>query len=333
MSKLRICGFASLAALLLAAAPALAGKPVLISDCGTKIYEPGKYFVTRDLYCAPGQQGIKVFSSDVTVNLKGHTITCDQSGDLVGAVLVGGSDGDDDAYIGLNNVRVRNGTVSGCDDGVIFFYTESGKISKITATNNDSPFGAGGITLLEASNTVVKNNVGVDNFDAIRSFGGVNNKFKHNWSTGSTDAGLLVEDGETGSSLVCNTSERDAYGIGLGPDSHGNVVRGNFINETGGMGITLYGFKYEDWVWAYPYDNVVEKNLVQSSGRPDLAEVAYDYVSEDFVVPEDAQCLNSWEKNQYSTWMGPENCVAPPVELDDDDVCALDDDDFDSDSD
>jgi hypothetical protein len=326
MSKLRIYGSASLAALLLAAAPALAGKPVLISECGAKIYEPGKYFVTQDLNCAPGQQGIKVFSSDVTVNLKGHTITCAQGAGLVGAVLVGGSDGDDGVYVGLTNVRVKNGTVSGCNDGVIFFYTESGEISKVTATNSYTPDGsaAGGITLLEASNTVVKNNVGIDNFDAIRSFGGVNNKFKHNWSTGSRDAGLIVDAWEVGSSLVCNTSDRDLYGIAMGSGVE-NVVRGNLVTNAGDVGIVLYGLAWGEFIWDEPFDNVVQKNLVQTSGRADLAEVLFDLVNYDLIVSDDAQCLNTWTKNQYSTWMGPENCVAPTVELDD--VCALDDDD------
>ena len=332
MSKLRICGSASLAVLLLVAAPALAGKPVLISECGAKIYDPGKYFVTQDLYCDAGQQGIKVFSSDVTVNLKGHTITCDQGAGLVGAVLVGGTDDDDGVYDGLTNVRVKNGTVSGCDDAVIFFFTESGEISKITATNNDSPVGAGGITLLEASNTVVKHNVGVDNYNAIRSFAGFNNEFKHNWSTGSTDTGLYVEGG-TGSRLLCNTSEWDANGIGLGPDSSGNIVRGNFINNAGYSGIGLFTFFFDGSLYGgFPHDNVVTNNLVQGSPRADLVEAVFDFGIFDFAVLEDAQCQNRWKNNQYSTWISPENCIAPTVVLDDDDVCALDDDD-DSDSD
>jgi hypothetical protein len=322
MSKLRIYGFGSLACLLLTAAPALAGKPVPVSECDTFIYEPGKYFVTQDLFCGPDQQGITVYSSDVTVDLKGHTITCGPAvEELVGAVLVG--EYTEPGFV-LNNVRVRNGTVSDCSDGVIFFYTRSGKISKITANNSE-----GGITLIEAVDTVVKNNVGTSNLNAIRSFGGFNNEFKHNWSTGSFDAGLLVDAGETGSRLICNTSERDAYGIALGPTSSGNIVRGNFIDETGDTGITLYGLKWDTWFWDYPYDNVVTKNLVQASGRADLAEVAYDLLAEDLAVPEGAECENSWYMNQYSTWMGPENCVAPPVVLDKDDVCALDDDDSD----
>jgi len=322
MSKLRICGFGSLACLLLAAAPALAGKPVPVSECDTFIYEPGKYFVTQDLFCGPDQQGITVYSSDVTVDLKGHTITCGPAVvELVGAVLVGKNTEPD--FV-LNNVRVKNGTVSNCSDGVIFFYTKSGKISKITSHNSE-----GGITLIEAIDTVVRNNVGFNNFNAIRSFGGFNNEFKHNWSTGSFDAGLLVETGETGSRLVCNTSEQDAYGIAVGPLSSGNVVRGNFVNAAGDTGITLWGWKWDVWFWDYASDNVVTKNLVQASGRADLAEVAYDLLADDLTVPEGAECENSWNMNQYSTWMGPENCVAPPVVLDKDDVCALDDDNSD----
>lgn len=319
MSKLRICGFGSLVTLLLVTAPALAGMPVPVSECGTYIHEPGKYFVTQDLYCNADQQGIVVLSSDVTVDLKGHTITCGPSEEeLVGAVLVG-KFGEPDFVVG--NVRIRNGTVSNCSDGVIFFNTDSGEISKIRAT--DGHDWGGGITLIGARNTLVKGNSGFDNFDAIRSFGGLNNKFKHNWSTGSRDAGLIVDEWEVGSSLVCNTSDRDLYGIALGSGA-GNVVSGNFVTNASDVGIILFGYAWGEFIWGEPFDNVVQKNLVQTSGRVDLAEVLYDLVNDDLIVPDDAQCLNTWTKNQYSAWMGPENCVASTVELDD--VCAQDDD-------
>jgi len=126
---------------------------------------------------------------------------------------------------------------------------------------------------------------------------------------------LLVDAGETGSSLVCNTSEQDAYGIGLGPDSNGNVVRGNFISKAADGGIVIYGYRWNGTVWGIPYGNVVKKNLVQASGRADLAAVVFDLDDGDFVVPDDVQCQNSWKHNQYSTSMGPENGVAPPEYL------------------
>lgn len=294
-----------------------------ISACGTLITEPGQYRVTQDLYCGPGQQGIEVLSSKVTVDLRGHTIFCDapSSEGPVGAVLVG------DYFnpgLVLEKVRVKNGTVSGCDDGVIYFFTESGTITNITSIDNPG----GGITLIAAQNTIVRKNVGFGNFDAIRSFGGTNNKFKHNWSTGSLNSSFTIDDGETGSKLLCNTSEQDAYGIAVGPFSSGNSIRGNYINNPLVEGITMYGLVLPDGVvLPVPSDNTIVKNIAEGGGGADLAEYIFDLRTFEVIV--DDQCQNTWKKNQYVTWLGPEDCVAPPVFLDDDDVCALDDDDND----
>lgn len=295
-----------------------------ISACGTLITEPGQYRVTQDLYCEPDQQGIWVFSSKVTVDLRGHTIFCDaaNSVDLVGAVLVGDYF---DPELVLEKVRVKNGTVSGCDDGVIYFFTESGTITNITSTNNTG----GGITLIAAQNTKVKKNFGSGNLETIQSFGGANNEFKHNSSTGALDASLLIDDGETGSRLLCNTSEQDGSGIAVGPFSSGNIIRGNYIINPFVAGITMYGLLLPDVLLDVPSGNVIEKNIAQGSGAVDLSELIFDPSTGGVFVADDAQCGNTWRKNQYVTWFGPENCVAPPVLLDEGDVCALDDDDDD----
>ncbi len=295
-----------------------------ISACGTVITEPGQYRVTQDLYCEPDQQGIQVFSSKVTVNLNGHTIFCDAANSVepVGAVLVGDYF---DPTLVLEKVRVKNGAVSGCNDGVIYFFTKSGTISDITSTNNVG----GGITLIAAQNTVVKKNVGFNNLETIQSFGGRNNKFTHNWSTGALDASVLISDGETGSRLMCNTSEQDGSGIAVGPFSSANTIFGNYINNPFVAGITMFGLIFPDGTQPVPSGNVIEKNIAQGSGAVDLSELLFDPSTGQVSLADDAQCENIWRKNQYVSWFGPENCVAPPVFLDDDDVCALGNDDDD----
>jgi len=321
----RLLGCAVASTLVLVAGVALAKPPVPISECGTVITEPGKYRVTQDLFCEPDQQGIEVLASDVTVNLKGHTITCDASGEIpVGAVLVGDYF---DPDLVVDNVWVKNGTISGCDDGVIFFYGQSGKATKITATGNVER----GITVFEAKDTLIKNNVGFGNWQAIATFDGIGSEIKGNVLYDNFDVAIALE-GETDSLVACNTSERDFFGVRIGPFSSGNVVRGNHISN-GAWGIGLYGFGAtpEQIFLPMASGNLIEKNIVQVSGVVDLAEgMGNPFTGDLFVLPE---CLNAWMKNQYVSAFGPVDCIAPPVELDYDDVCALDDDDDDSDSD
>ena len=321
MKRLWGCTIAS--ALVLVAGTALAKPPVAISECGTVITEPGKYQVTQDLFCLPDQRGIQIFASDVTLNLKGHTITCDTSGDRVGAVLVGGFLEPD---VVVDNVWVKNGTVTGCNDGVIFFYSQSGKVTKITATGNMDA----GISVLDAKDTLIKNNVGFGNWQAIASWGGIGTEIKGNVLYDNFDVAIALEPG-IDSLVACNTSERDQFGVRIGPDSSGNIVRGNYIVD-GAWGIGLYGIGISPDLIFLPMTsgNVVRNNIVEGSGAADLAELMLNpFLGEVFALPE---CHNIWEKNQYLTQFGPIDCIAPPVELDDDDVCALDDDD-DSDSD
>jgi hypothetical protein len=58
-----------------------------------------------------------------------------------------------------------------------------------------------------------------------------------------------------------------------------------------------------------------------------LTEVFYDLVTGESLIHPDGTCRNAWEKNRFQTALGPAACFGNPVELDDDDVCALDDDD------
>ncbi len=319
MQKSRICTVVPVAALLLAASSVLAGPPVAVSECGTIITEPGKYKVTQDLYCGPNQQGIHVLASDVTVDLKGHAITCNESGeDLVGAVLVGDPY---DPTLVLNNVWVKKGTVSGCDDGVVFFYTKSAKVTKMSLVDNLD----GGITLVGAEGTIVKNNVAIGNFNGIRSFWGFKNQFKGNSLHDNHDAGLFVNP-ETESTFMCNTSERDAFGIMLAGFSSGNLLRGNLINNAVVAGIALNGVGIPGEIFSpVPFANLIRDNIAQGSGNVDLAEVVYNPYTDASFVPDDAQCQNTWMNNQFVTQIGPIDCIGAPAILDDKDVCALDD--------
>lgn len=316
----RLLGWIIASALVLVAGTAFAKPPVPISECGTVITEPGKYHVTQDLFCAPEQWGIWVLASDVTVDLKGNAITCDASGDFnVAAVFVGNLF---DTTFVAEDVWVKNGTVSGCDNAIVFWYSQSGKATKITATGNFD-----GITVFEAKDTLIKNNIGFGNWAAIESVFGIGTEIKGNVLYDNFDVAIALEPG-VDSLVACNTSERNQFGIRIGPDSSGNVVRGNYIID-GVWGIGLYGIGVPGEIFLpMPPDNVIKKNVVVGNSGADLAEAMIGPAGI-FTLPE---CLNTWKKNQYIFELGPVDCIAPTVELDDDDVCALDDDD-DSDSD
>ncbi len=322
----RLLGWTIASGLVLVAGTAFAKPPVPISECGTVINEPGKYRVTQDLFCEPFEWGIWVIASDVTIDLKGHTITCDTSGYIpdetrrVGAVVVG--DPDDSEFV-VEDVWVKNGTVAGCHEAVVFIYSQSGKATKMTATGN-----LNGIYVGLANDTLIKNNVGFGNVNAIVSEGSVGSEIRGNVLYDNFEVGIALE-GETDALVACNTSERDQFGIRIGPFSSGNVVRGNYIID-GAWGIGLYGIGLNPDMIFLPMTsgNLIKKNIVEGSSGADLAEAMVGPAGI-FTLP---HCLNTWKKNQYSTGLGPVDCIAPPVVLDDDDVCALDDDD-DSDSD
>lgn len=59
-----------------------------VTECGEVLLNPGKYQLTQDLLLCPEvsyfpspRGAITIASSGVTLNLKGHTITCDLADD------------------------------------------------------------------------------------------------------------------------------------------------------------------------------------------------------------------------------------------------------------
>jgi hypothetical protein len=100
--------FAILAAMLFAPALSFAGATV-ITSLPYKITESGKYELNGDLV-ANGTDGIEVKVSNVTLDLRGYTLT--QSQLAFGGTGFGTLKGD--------NIVVKNGTISGFATGVLF---------------------------------------------------------------------------------------------------------------------------------------------------------------------------------------------------------------------
>jgi len=302
----------SLPALLLAAGSVLAG-PRLITECGAVITRPGNYKLLNDLSCPPNTQGINIEASNVTLDLRGHTIACDAFGDAkVGAVIIG-SETDPQ----IKNVRVSHGAVTGCDDGILLWGTQNVKVQNMSFHSNVES----AVTLLAAEDTIVMHNEFVGDYWSIRSYWGSGNRFNHN----SIIYSVVGMDfyAETGSQVTCNDVEKTAYSISFGPleqdASMGNVVRGNRVNDNY-LGIALFGYGTPDELMGpQSSDNLVRGNIATGNDFADLAEVIYDDFYEIFIQP-GAVCQNYWERNQFGTQLGPQECISEPVVLND--VCA-----------
>ena len=166
--------------------------------------------------------------------------------------------------------------------------------------------------------------------EGIGSWESGGNTFKHNTSTdngGSGQGAGIQLNNEANSRVMCNRAHGNVDGILVFPGSSGNLIRGNLV--TGNItGIAMVGLAWEGFFWQdIPAGNTVRSNIVEENAWLDLLEIYWDVITGDILLHPDGTCLNAWEKNQFQTEIGPPGCFGIPVELDDHDVCALDDDD------
>jgi parallel beta-helix repeat protein len=127
--------------------------------------------------------------------------------------------------------------------------------------------------------------------------------------------------------IMHNHTYGNADGILVFPGSSGNLLRGNLVTGNFG-GIIMLGFAWDGYLWQdIPAGNTIRSNIVENSGWFDFMEFYLDVVNGDWLIQPEDLCMNTWEKNQFQTEFGPPGCFGIPVELDDNDVCALDNDD------
>lgn len=332
-----VIGWTSLPVLLLVAGSVLAGRPTAISDCDTSITEPGKYRLANDLLDCT-EVGVIIYSSDVTLDLKGHTISCADNGLRSGGAVTWG---EENQFI--RNVKIRNGKIAGCSDGILLRYTEDSKVWKITASGSrvwDDPdtvdveakSGTGITVWLSRNNVIMHNHTYGNESLGIGSWESSGNLFKHNASTdnggGWVGTGIDLTD-ETNSRIMCNRISGNVDGILLAPGSNGNLLRGNVVVGNSATGIGMMGFAWDGYYWLdIPAENTVRSNVVEGNGWFDFFELYYDLVTDDMLPHPEGACMNNWEKNQFGPAVfGPEDCFGVPFMLDDDDVCAQDEDD------
>ena len=95
-----------------------------ISGCGVVLYAPGEYYLTSDLDATSGDYCIKINSSDVELNLLGHTIT--SYGVPVGIMVEGG----------ISNVKIYNGKITNFEYGIAVHDTTDYEIYSLDLSGN-----------------------------------------------------------------------------------------------------------------------------------------------------------------------------------------------------
>ena len=194
-----------------------------------------------------------------------------------------------------------------------------------------------GITLWLSQNNVIMHNHTYGNAShGIGSWDSSGNLFKHNTSTGNGDGwsgGGIELVREDNSRIMCNRIHGNADGITMHSGGSGNLLRGNFVSGNQNTGIGMLGFYWKvpdggpEYYYGMPSGNTIRSNIVESNPWVDLFEGHYDFVGGGLLINPDGICRNTWEKNQFQTEIGVAGCIGIPVELEEDDVCALDDDD------
>lgn len=303
------------------------GAPIKVTECGTVLTEPGNYKLVNDLLDCPGS-GVEINGSDITLNLKGHEISCADNNLEVAGVGVWSPTGDI-----ISNVTIKNGRVSNCRDGIVLVQTEDSKVMHIISTGNtewepvpDVLVYGTGITLWLSHNNVIMHNHTYGNAsDGIGSWESSGNLFKHNTSTDNGNvwygSGINLSY-EHKSRVMCNRTHGNADGILLWDGSSGNLLSGNLVTGNLNTGIGTIGYFWQEDYVAMPSGNTIRSNIVEGHSWVDVFEAYWDF-GDNLLDNPDGVCRNAWEKNQFGTQIGLPGCIGNSVELDDHDVCAL----------
>jgi parallel beta-helix repeat protein len=240
----------------------------------------------------PGN-AIVISASNVSLNLKGHSITCGGTG--ARGVLV----------TGVSDVQVKNGTITGCVRGVLFSGTTESKITHLTL-NGHAP----GIDLIGASNNKITANHMTENITGIRVLRGGGNQISGNVASDNfgafTSTGIALLNSEN-NTVSGNRANRNAVnGILVGGGTTGNILRGNVTNENGDLGISMFG----RLAFGIPIAEgvLIQGNTALGNGAQDLTESIFDPTKNppNIVIE---PCRNTWKSNNFVSQLGPDLCI------------------------
>ena len=228
------------------------------------IQQPGSYYLTTNITGISGKDGIEVMTNHVTIDLNGFTM------------LGGGVDGIAiDA--GANNVTVRNGTISGWDDGLDSSAPNTTvEHVKILNCNENGIYSFGTATPTFLRDCLCESNGLGSSYVAIHSAGGVISDcvvINNNVGTAielnngyGTVSGCTVS-GNTGYGFysqspdwnIINNTCISNQSIAITINGSNNRIEGNYVVTTNGVpGIDVTGAEY--------INNVVVRNVVIGDG-------------------------------------------------------------------
>jgi hypothetical protein len=176
-----------------AAVVAAGGFPYIIG-------QPGSYQLSSNLtVTASALSGIEITSSNVTLDLNGFSIQCS------GTLTIAGVEAASSSGATYNNIQVKNGTVSGCGNGVSLFFGANVDVESLQVSGYGTSVSGGHLIYgIAASSGTVRNN---------------------NLSSSGNSAGIYLGSGVVSS----NNLSGDEIGIYIDGQA---VVTGNSVSAT-----------------------------------------------------------------------------------------------------
>lgn len=203
-----------------------------------KITAPGSYYLIGDLIGVSGKHGIRIDANDVTIDFNGFALR----GPGSGAGLI---DRDTEEQPSIENLTLRNGTVTGWGNGLTMFYCESARLEHMNFASNAMTGAAMNATLVAIGCTfsgsafsglesqgdgLVTNCLASGNGTGINLSAGL---IEHSVARGN-EYGFVISQGMVSGSLASNNS-----GSGIYLSSRGAAVDCRVV--AGGKGIEIIG--------------------------------------------------------------------------------------------
>ena len=264
-AKLALVLLPAVSITLLCASPAKAGTTITQSTCPVLISQPGEYTLGTDVGpCAPGVDGIIIAASNVTLHLKGHTIsgsassgTCNSSN---GIHVMGTS-----SLTPLTLVRVLGtGTITNFTIGFLAENSAGSFVKFVTVTQTPPTpcpdFTFGFFIMSPSSQWKLEGNVvrkpGDNSFGIVLGTGAndcdlVRNNVNDTISVNSNNNNIInniANDNFNGIFVAGNNNEihanttnnNSAHGLWLGCNFSGNCPSGNNISGNTSLGNSVF---------------------------------------------------------------------------------------------
>ena len=193
------------------------------------IDQPGSYYLVEDIIGFPGQNGITIAASDVTLDLAGFRV--------LGNLEVGSNRGIDVVAANHRNITIRNGTVRNFGGaGAYTVFADGARLEDVTSSAN----GAAGFDLGPSSIVVgcVATNNGADGFTTFQAATldrcAASNNGEHGFDVWESAMTGCVADSNTltGFNLLrCNIASSEA---------RNNSEHGYFLNQGSAEGCTSF---------------------------------------------------------------------------------------------